>query len=227
MEALKHPLDNIVYEKQKNPKKVHEWITIKWEDIVPEPPSNSSSETQEELDHVFKASSLREVDGWGDIIKQVDNDSWEVFDDALFYSLSDSDRQTLKEMLNKAWPIVRDVVINLKRKFNRARPEQLRSDINPIITKTHQTPAYPSGHAAYGYTAAKIVSLVHPDLKEKTDITSRLVAYARVVQGVHYPSDSTASKLLVEALWNDINYKLFPEYFPASDWIKKRWRNTL
>ena len=223
MEPLKHPLDNIVYEKQKNPEKIHEYVTIDWETILPAPPSNSSQETQTELISVYEIANCRESHKWEDVIKQVDTKTWSVFDDALKHKLSAKERKDLEKMVNKAWPIVWNVALSLKRKFNRARPEQLRSDINVMTTKTHQTPAYPSGHAAYGHISAKVVSLVYPSLKETSEKTAELVAFARVVQGVHYRSDGEASRLLVDRLWEDIGFKLFPEYYKPSTWMEKEW----
>ena len=223
MESLKHPLDNIVYEKQKNPDKIHEYVTMDWENILPAPPSNSSQETQTELISVYEISKVRDLHKWEEIVKQADTKTWSVFDDALKLRLSASERKNLEKMVKKTWPIVWGVTLSLKRKFNRARPEQLRSDINVMTTKTHQTPAYPSGHAAHGYTSAKIVSLVYPSLKDIAEKTAKLVAFARVVQGVHYPSDGEASRLLVDKLWEDIGFKLFPEYYKPSTWIEREW----
>jgi acid phosphatase (class A) len=226
MEPLKHPLDNIVYEKQKSPEKIHEYVTMDWENILPSPPSNSSQETQTELASVYEIANCREPHKWEDIIKQVDTKTWSVFDEALKHNLSAKKRKDLEKMVNKAWPIVWSVSLSLKRKFNRARPEQLRSDINVMTTKSHQTPAYPSGHAAYGYISAKVISLVYPSLKETSEKTAKLVAFARVVQGVHYPSDGEASRLLVDRLWEDIGFKLFPEYYKPSTWIEREWRKN-
>jgi hypothetical protein len=241
MAKLKHPLDNIVYEKQKPAEKIHEFVTVDWENILPDPPANSSQETQNELDEVVILNELQRspvhvpiwkafcmekciTGDWSDFIKQVDDNAWLVFDDFLSGGFSATEIKNLKKMVNKTWPIVRGVVVSLKRKHNRARPEQLRSDINVITTKTHQTPAYPSGHAAFGYVSAKVISLVHPSLKAKVEQVAKTVAFARVVQGVHYPSDGFASKVLVNKLWEDVGFKLFPEYYKSSTWLEKEWR---
>ena len=34
---------------------------------------------------------------------------------------------------------------------------------------------------------------------------------ARMLMGVHYPSDNEASMIITGAVWEDIRYKLFPE----------------
>jgi len=226
MAKLKHPLDNIVYEKQKPAEKIHEFVTVDWDNILPAPPSNSSQETQTELISVYEIAKCRESHKWEDVIKQVDIKTWSVFDDALKPHLSAAERESLEKMVNKAWPIVQSVTLSLKRKFNRARPEQLRSDINVMTTKTHQTPAYPSGHAAFGYMSAKIVSLMYPSLKDIAEKTAKLVAFTRVVQGVHYLSDGDASKFLVDVLWEDIGFKLFPEHYKPSTWLERDWRKN-
>lgn len=97
MESLKHPLDNIVYEKQKNPDKIHEYVTMDWENILPAPPSNSSQETQTELISVYEISKVRGLHKWEEIVKQVDTKTWSVFDDALKLRLSASERKNLEK----------------------------------------------------------------------------------------------------------------------------------
>ncbi len=226
MVKLRHPLDNIVYEKQKSPKKIHEYVTLDWENIILAPLSNSSQQTQDELDYVFKAAMQRDEKNMVELVKQIDTKTWSIFDEFLALHAPYSDRKKLEKMTEKTWDIVWKVVLNLKRKFNRPRPYQLRSDINVMTTKTHDTPAYPSGHASYGYSAAKVVSLVYPELKDGVEKVANTVAFARVLQGVHYPSDGAASKVLMDKLWEDIGFKMFPEYYSAATWIEKKWRNV-
>ena len=226
MKALKHPLDNIVYEKQKAPEKIHEYVTLDWENILPPPPSNSSQQTQNELDHVIKVSRLREANNWINVVKRVDTETWSIFEEGLASNISASDLKKLEKMVDRAWDIFWGVGLNIKRKFNRARPEQLRDNVNVMTTKSHQTPAYPSGHAMYGYTASKVISLFYPEVKDDSEKIAEIVAFARIIQGVHYTSDNVASKLLIDKLWENVGYKIFPDRYPASMWIEKTWINT-
>jgi acid phosphatase (class A) len=107
------------------------------------------------------------------------------------------------------------VIKNIKYKFNRPRPYQLASiyniEINAIMTKTHRTPSYPSGHTAYAALGAYILSAKYP--KYSSDFFSKvsLAGMARMLQGVHYPSDNEAAMIISGAIWEDIRYSLFPE----------------
>ena len=77
-------------------------------------------------------------------------------------------------------------------------------EIDVLETKTHHTPAYPSGHAAYGYLIAELLSDKYPEHKKELTKIADKTGFLRVLQGVHYPSDSMSSNQLVRALYNNI-----------------------
>ena len=96
----------------------------------------------------------------------------------------------------------------LKRLHNRPRPAQLAEhfdvEIDVLETKTHHTPAYPSGHAAYGYLIAELLSDKYPQHKKELMKLADKTGFLRVIQGVHYPSDSLSANQLVRTLYNNI-----------------------
>ena len=89
-------------------------------------------------------------------------------------------------------------------------------DINIKVTrtKTHQTPAYPSGHTAYAALGAYLFADMYPSYSSEFFKMINLAGLARCLQGVHYPSDNEASMVISGAIWQDIRYKLFPELQP-------------
>tara|TARA_B100000900_G_scaffold322308_1_gene281684 strand:- start:5413 stop:5967 length:555 start_codon:yes stop_codon:yes gene_type:complete len=80
--------------------------------------------------------------------------------------------------------------------INRRRPYQIDTNLNPLSTKTSQTPSYPAGHAYQALLVSKYLSKKYP---EKTKLFSD-IAYkcdeCRVKAGIHYVSDGVFSKKL-------------------------------
>jgi acid phosphatase (class A) len=100
------------------------------------------------------------------------------------------------------------IVDHLKFYYNRPRPYQLSEyygvSINRIITKTHKTPAYPSGHTMYAALIAEILSDKYPEHKKEFDKLVDLCGKARELQGVHYPSDNEAAKKIIKTIYPEL-----------------------
>ena len=108
------------------------------------------------------------------------------------------------------------VLLNLKYKFRRPRPFQIAPHLGYIIsviqTDTHQTPAYPSGHQGQGAIIAEVLSSLYPEHKAQWNNFADLVGKARVMQGVHYPSDNEVSVALAKTLWANMKDNLDEKY---------------
>lgn len=185
-------------------------VTIGWHNIISSPPKNDSDITRNELEYIEQVSgnlSLEERD----IVMSVDDDPNNLFKRYLLkQGLSFPEKE-----FNKAYYDNLDIIItNLKWKFKRPRPYQLGPllgvNIGFINTKTHHTPAYPSGHTAWGALSAAMLSDLYPEYTTEFYKIANIVGHARVIQGVHYPSDNDAAMVVAGAVWNDIKYKLFP-----------------
>jgi acid phosphatase (class A) len=89
----------------------------------------------------------------------------------------------------------------LKASFKRPRPYQLDSTLHPVCGTTEAPNSYPSGHSLSGYLAAFALIQIVPE--KSREILDRADDYARnrMVCGVHYRSDTVASR--------DIAYAVF------------------
>ena len=100
------------------------------------------------------------------------------------------------------------IVDHLKYFYNRARPYQLADyygiKINRTITKTHGTPAYPSGHTMYAALIAEILSDKYPEHTKQFAKLVDLCGKARELQGVHYPSDNAAAKQIIGTIYPEL-----------------------
>ena len=171
--------------------------------IIPEPYKNSSKETEAELrEIVSNTKELTKSDKLKEFTKKVDKEPLFIYQPVL-------DRLGIRfpegKFLSLYYNTVYDIVDHLKHYYNRPRPTQLMKyydlEIPVMVTSTHQTPAYPSGHTAYAALASAVLSDRYP---EHTKIFNDLVdqvGMARQYQGVHYPSDNSASMKLIKAIY--------------------------
>jgi hypothetical protein len=178
-------------------------LDIDWRNILPQPPLNSSSEVEKELRFISKQTKNRSSKDI-ELIYKVDKDPL-----ILFYEFTDKHNLIFpKNKFDNLYNIIEQYVYALKIYFNRARPEQVAPyyniDINIINTDTHHTPSYPGGHTMYSELAAHILSEIYPVWKKEFFQLSSYCATARILQGVHYPSDNKASIIATEKLFNFI-----------------------
>ena len=213
-ESMLKNIDRLGYREEKPPEDTEfsDLVSIKPYGVLTEPPKNTSDVTKSELKIVSELTqSLTAAEK--NLVMLVDKDP-----NLLFVELLGADILPLPAAkFKKSWNILEPIIISLKNKFNRPRPEQLVSafprfyddiTINVIETKSHQTPAYPSGHTAYATLMASILSDIYPEQSSKFYEIANLAGHARVLQGVHYPSDNDAAMIITSAIWQDIKYKI-------------------
>ena len=178
--------------------------------IAEEPNKNSSQQTLSELKYISRLTTNRSKKDI-DLVYLVDEDPI-----LLFYPLIKELGIEFNERLfrNTYYNCIIAIVDHLKYFYNRARPfqvaELLNIKIDEIITKTHHTPSYPSGHTMYAALIAEFLKYEYPQHSTKFDALVKQTGLARVLQGVHYPSDNTASIQIVTTIFPNIK-KYFSE----------------
>jgi len=211
--AFSENINSVKYTDSKKSWKVSDRITIDWKNVLPDPPANNSKETRKELEYLQAITkNLTIVDK--NLIELVDKEPLDLYNPILKSNGLKMPESDFKKMWNLTYPII----MNLKHQYNRPRPEQLAErlgfKVNVVKTKTHQTPAYPSGHTAYAAMGAYLLADMYPELSSDFFRKIGEAGLARCLQGVHYPSDNEASMVISGAIWQDIRYKLFPDLEP-------------
>lgn len=211
--AFSENINSVKYTDSKKSWKVSDRITIDWRNVLPDPPANNSKETRKELEYLQAITKNLTISD-RNLIELVDKEPLD-----LYASVLKSHGLKMPNLdFDKIWNITRPIIMNLKHQYNRPRPEQLAErlgfKVNVVKTKTHQTPAYPSGHTAYAAMGAYLLADMYPELS--SDFFKKIgeAGLARCLQGVHYPSDNEASMVISGAIWQDIRYKLFPDLEP-------------
>ena len=192
---------------KKNPYPIVVGLDIDWKNLIPNPPPNRSEQTKSELRQVQLVSTNR-TDAEVKLVYEVDKDPGLIF----VPFLENKKLPYPKEEIEAYWSVIYPLVMNLKWFYNRPRPYQLGPkygmEIKYIRTETHNTPAYPSGHTSYGNLVSLVLSEKYPEYAKEFKVLSDQTGEARVLQGVHYPSDNDAAVKLTNNIWRDIKYKI-------------------
>jgi acid phosphatase (class A) len=121
--------------------------------------------------------------------------------------------------MSKVWQDASYFTWSLKFRYARVRPNK----IDPSIRNLEETDweAYPSGHAANSYVNAFIYSELAPEFTDYFVKDAYDMAHSREILGVHYPSDSEASRIFARQFVN----KLFQNDLFLRDFekVKQEW----
>lgn len=182
-------------------------IDFEWKNILQNPPENSSRSTLNDLKYISQLTLSRNSQDL-ELIQQVDDDATY----SVKQLLTKHNLMFPQELFDQFYDATKYLIYNIKFLFNRPRPIQLAKIYNITIdlidSDTTRTPAYPSGHTVYAKLAANIAASFYPELKQQLDMTAHMVGYARVCQGVHFPTDNTASILLADTIYHHLGLKI-------------------
>ncbi len=187
-------------------------IDFNWKNILHAPPKNTSDISYNELlliSNVTKKRSKIDINN----LLELDLDL-----DSPFIDLLEKRRITYPyRYISMFYNIVHPILMNIKSYWNRPRPQQLARfyniHIDTIITDTIHTPSYPSGHTVYSSLVSLIIKDLYPSVPNTT--LDRIVldtARARILQGVHFPSDNQASLVFAQFVFDKLSPKLRKYY---------------
>ena len=183
-------------------------ISFDYKTILDPPPSNTDPKTLKELTFVAE-STFNRSEAEIEQIYSIDRD----LDAPFIKLLSKYKLEYPQEYIDTFYNVVQPVLMNIKHYWNRPRPVQLAKlfniKIDPIVTTTVHTPSYPSGHTMYSRLVANILKHHYPQIENK--ILDNIVydtARARVMMGVHFPSDNQASIFLSNYLFKNLVSKM-------------------
>lgn len=87
----------------------------------------------------------------------------------------------------------------IKTKYSRPRPYITHPEIRPCIA-LENSKSYPSGHATISRLYARVLGVIFPERKNQFLERADVIAFHRVLGGVHHPSDIEAGKIFGDAL---------------------------
>jgi acid phosphatase (class A) len=90
-----------------------------------------------------------------------------------------------------------------KKQFARLRPPYVDARVHPCIeVPPRSSYSYPSGHSTLLNLEALVLAEIFPEQRERLLAWGRQAAWARILAGVHFPTDDVGGRILAEALFS-------------------------
>jgi acid phosphatase (class A) len=102
----------------------------------------------------------------------------------------------------RVWQDASYFIWSMKYKYLRIRPVVIDSTVHNL--EDTKWAAYPSGHAANSYINAYLYSELGPEFTDIFIKDAYDMAHSREIIGVHYPSDSEASRVFARQFVNKL-----------------------
>lgn len=206
---------------------------------VPDPPANSSEQTRAELNYLLQLqqhrtkldieSSLYMAGVFYSLKTKPEDSSYNYFRNNLFHIgrsignwFNPKDLPLTADLIAHVWQDASYFIWAFKYKYLRVRPYVLEANIENL--EDANWAAYPSGHAANSYINAYIYQELAPEFAEVFVKDAFDMAHSREIIGVHYPSDSEASRVMARQLVNKLfqNEKFLRDFaLVKNEWEKK------
>jgi acid phosphatase (class A) len=203
---------------------------------IPDPPANSSEQTRAELNYLLALQQKRlkvDVDAslymagvyYNPRVKPSDS-SYSHYRKNLFFIgrsigswFNPEDLPLTADLMANVWQDASYFIWGLKYKYLRIRPYKIDNTIDNL--EETNWAAYPSGHAANSYINAYIYQELAPEFADTFVKDAYDMAHSREIIGVHYPSDSEASRILARQFVN----KLFlnERFLKDFELVKEEW----
>jgi acid phosphatase (class A) len=203
---------------------------------LPDPPANSSEQTRAEINYLLALQQQRtslDVETslfmanvyYNPRVKPEDSTYHQYRKNLFFIGRSigswfnPTDLPLTAELMAHVWQDASYFIWSAKYKYLRIRPYKIDTDLKNL--EETNWAAYPSGHAANSYVNAFIYQELAPEFADVFMKDAYDMAHSREIIGVHYPSDSEASRILARQLVN----KLFQneKFLKAFELVKQEW----
>jgi acid phosphatase (class A) len=205
---------------------------------MPEMPANSSEQTRAELDYLLQLQAQRVEEDerkslfFADVyynlrVKPTDTNYPKMQRNLFHIGRSigtwfnaDSLPKTAK-LIKNVWQDASYFIWYFKFKYSRIRPYKLETKLKNV--QETDWAAYPSGHSANSYVNAFIFQVFAPEFSDIFIKDAYDMAHSREIIGVHYPSDSEASRVMARQI---VDYLFQNEQFirdfedAKKEWIK-------
>lgn len=212
-------------------------VNVTLEDFkMPDVPANSSDRTRADIDYLLHLqqqrtnedvrSSLYLANVWYNARITPADTAYRHFRQNLFHVgrsvgtwFNPDDLPLTADLIAKVWRDASYFFWSMKFKYARIRPYVIDKNLKNL--EDTDWAAYPSGHAANSYVNAYIYQELAPEFTDIFIKDAYDMAHSREILGVHYPSDSEASRIFARQFVN----MLFETESFRKDFenVKKEW----
>ena len=159
------------------------------------PSAADSPATRAELDELLALQAVRTPEQVKAARTDRKTEVWQFYG-ALGLDPNDApDLPKLDRLAEQVEDDVRLAVRSAKEHFRRLRPFEIEPRIDNCIDNVKADLSYPSGHAAFGWSMAYLLSRLVPERRPELEQRAAMFARQRLVCGVHFPSDIEAGRI--------------------------------
>lgn len=203
---------------------------------IPEVPANSSEQTRAEINYLLALQKYRTkeeirsclylADVYYNLRTKPSDSTYSRYRRNLFHIgrsigswFNPETLPVTADFMANVWRDASFFMWSLKFKYARIRPYLIDPDLKNL--QDTDWAAYPSGHAANSYINAYIYQELAPEFTDIFIKDAYDMAHSREIIGVHYPSDSEASRIFARQFVNTLfQNEQFVKDFAA---VKKEW----
>lgn len=164
-------------------------------ELLDPPSAANSSATRAELDTLLALQSSRTPAQVQSARRDRKKDVERFFGALGLTDAHAADLRGLRRLADRVEDDLRTPVNVAKKRFLRLRPYAIEPRLEPCIRDVREDRSYPSGHAAYGYAMAELLSLMVPERRAELQARAGEFAAQRMMCGVHFPSDLVAGQI--------------------------------
>lgn len=210
---------------------------------IPDPPANSSERTRAELNYLLTLQQQRTDDDvraslhmagvfYSPRLMPGDEGYTELRRNLFFIGRSigtwfnPNDLPVTADFMSNVWRDASYFIWAFKYKYLRVRPYVLEPALNNL--EDTNWAAYPSGHAANSYINAYLYQELAPQFADAFLKDAYDMAHSREIIGVHYPTDSEASRIFARQFVNMLfqNEKFLKDFEKVQlEWKEKAVEN--
>ena len=203
---------------------------------IPDAPANSSEQTRAEINYLLALqkyrnaedvrTSLYMADVYYNLRVKPSDSTYARYRNNLFHIgrsigswFNPETLPVTADFMANVWRDASYFIWSLKYKYARIRPYV----VDPALKNLQETDwaAYPSGHAANSYINAYIYQELAPEFTDCFVKDAYDMAHSREILGVHYPSDSEASRIFARQFVNMLFQN--EKFLQDLENVKKEW----
>jgi acid phosphatase (class A) len=166
--------------------------------VLPDPPAPRSLAAQADLEAVraVEASRTAADVAWA---RRIENYNEFDFADVLGAWFTAANLPATAKLLDDAAEDSEATLARAKGHYERPRPPVLDPTLRPCV-KVPASASYPSGHSTRAFVWAELLSEMFPERREALVAWAHRAAWARIIGGVHFPTDDVGGQLLARAV---------------------------
>jgi len=168
--------------------------TINLKTILPDPPADSSAQTQQEISLLLQLQVARTPEQIARAQSEAKLSPF-IFADTLGSWFAPAAFPVTAALLENVHADCNAVIAPAKKIWNRPRPPLQDARIKPGV-ELPDSGSYPSGHSTLGTVFAAVLEELAPDLKAQIEARGIEIGDDRMAMGVHFPSDVEAGRTL-------------------------------